>query len=336
MLIILSQKVDSESSYSDELFRSYHYPARYRNQIHKGDTFVYYQGNRYDKSQRYYFGIGTVGEILTTDGENYYAKLIDCQRFEKKVPIYLPDGGYIEQLGYETIRNSINPPWQSSVRPISQQAFDYILNVAGVQLQAKSDLSLDELKNRLMKAVKDFYVEKEDSAIIRIENIAASIARFLDITDDYSDGAEVKYHPSETAAEKLASLIEYCSNMKMSYSYKPILILALLNAGDTSGNLSIENAVKYFRKYYNMRKKQGLCVEIKKCIYQNEEVTDKQIAANLIANPVRVLSDTEYFFYNPDTAIFSMSPEIWDILDRKVKTQLVRICNQKLKTYYND
>ena len=205
MLIILSQKVDSESSYSDELFRSYHYPARYRNQIHKGDTFVYYQGNRYDKSQRYYFGIGTVGEILTTDGENYYAKLIDCQRFEKKVPIYLPDGGYIEQLGYETIRNSINPPWQSSVRPISQQAFDYILNVAGVQLQAKSDLSLDELKNRLMKAVKDFYVEKEDSAIIRIENIAASIARFLDITDDCSDGAEVKYHPSETAAKKLAS-----------------------------------------------------------------------------------------------------------------------------------
>ena len=158
----------------------------------------------------------------------------------------------------------------------------------------------------------------------------------FDITDDCSDGAEVKYHPSETAAKKLASLIEYCSNMKMSYSYKPILILALLNAGDTSGNLSIENAVKYFRKYYNMRKKQGLCVEIKKCIYQNEEVTDKQIAANLIANPVRVLSDTEYFFYNPDTAIFSMSPEIWDVLDRKVKTQLVRICNQKLKTYYND
>lgn len=91
-LLILSQKVDSASSYADELFRSYHYPAKYKNQLHKGDIFIYYQGNRYDKSQRYYFGMGTVNEILTADGENYYAKLVDCQRFEKKVPIYLPDG----------------------------------------------------------------------------------------------------------------------------------------------------------------------------------------------------------------------------------------------------
>ena len=111
MLVILSQKVDSESSYSDELFNSYHYPAKYRNLLHKGDVFIYYQGNRQDKSQRYYFGVGTVGEILTTDGENYYAKLLDCQQFGKKVPIYLPDGGYIEQLGYDSVRKSVNPPW---------------------------------------------------------------------------------------------------------------------------------------------------------------------------------------------------------------------------------
>lgn len=63
MLVILSQKVDSESSYTDELFNSYHYPARYKNQLHKGDIFIYYQGNRYDKSQRYYFGVGSVARF---------------------------------------------------------------------------------------------------------------------------------------------------------------------------------------------------------------------------------------------------------------------------------
>ena len=41
MLVILSQKVDSESSYADELFNSYHYPARYKNQLHEGDTVSY-------------------------------------------------------------------------------------------------------------------------------------------------------------------------------------------------------------------------------------------------------------------------------------------------------
>ncbi len=179
MLVILSQKVDSESSYEDELFKSYHYPSRYKNQLHKGDTFIYYQGNRYDKSQRYYFGVGTIGEILTTDGENYYAKLVDCRRFEKKVPIYLPDGGYIEQLGFETIRQRITPPWQCSIRPLSQDAYDYILNASGIEFSAESVhcSSIDELKDKLKLAIKDFFVEGDFSAIHRIKSIADAIGR---------------------------------------------------------------------------------------------------------------------------------------------------------------
>ena len=41
------------------------------------DSLLGFVRDRYDKSQRYYFGVGSVGEIQTTDGENYYAKLLD-------------------------------------------------------------------------------------------------------------------------------------------------------------------------------------------------------------------------------------------------------------------
>ena len=75
MLIILSQRIDTDSDYSDEVFETYHYPSRYKNQIHEGDTFVYYQGNRYVKEQRYYYGVGTIGQITTFDDENYYGYL---------------------------------------------------------------------------------------------------------------------------------------------------------------------------------------------------------------------------------------------------------------------
>ena len=219
MLVILSQKVDSESSYSDELFNSYHYPAKYRNLLHKGDVFIYYQGNRQDKSQRYYFGVGTVGEILTTDGENYYAKLLDCQQFGKKVPIYLPDGGYIEQLGYDSVRKSVNPPWQSSIRPLSQEAFDYILNAAGVQTApatTAADYSVDELKEQLKQSVRDFFVKKDKSAIHRIESISAAIGRAVSV-DDTNASVETFYQPVTSAQDRLADLLEYCRTMKMSY-----------------------------------------------------------------------------------------------------------------------
>lgn len=339
MLVILSQKVDSESTYADELFNTYHYPSKYRNQLHKGDVFIYYQGNRYDKSQRYYFGVGTVGEILTTDGENYYAKLLDCQQFEKNVPIYLPDGGYIEQLGYASVRNSINPPWQSSIRPLSQEAFDYILNAAGMQTApTTTDAgSLDELKEKLMNAVRDFFRENDVSAIYRIESISTAIGRAVSSNENLNTASvEYFYQPAISAQDRLNELLEYCRTMKMSYSYKPVLILALLHAADKNGVLRISKATQYFRAYYNDRRTKGFQAEKKKCIYQRVDITDKQIAENIISVPVKVLVESGFFFYNEEDEAFLMSPEIWNVLDRKYKALLTRICNQKLKDYFKD
>jgi len=176
MLIVLSQKVDSNSDYDDELFNIYHYPARYRNQIHEGDSFVYYQGNRYNKTQRYYFGIGIVGKTTCHDDENYYATLLHGRKFEKKIPIYLPDDGYIEQLGYESIRKSINPPWQSSIRPISETAYNYILEHAG----NLSDVdSIEDLKERLKDSIRAFYIGGDDSGILQIVELSKKIAKLL-------------------------------------------------------------------------------------------------------------------------------------------------------------
>lgn len=179
MIIILSQKIDTESAYTgDEVFKTYHYPGRYRNQIHTGDTFIYYQGNRYDKSQRYYFGTGRIGNIKVQDEDNYYAELQNVIRFEKNVPIYLPDGGYIEQLGYETVRKSINPPWQSSVRPLSEQAYHYILQHSG------SREMIDECNTKLKKAIQSYYISNDRSAVLEILEIARQLAALYDLTEN--------------------------------------------------------------------------------------------------------------------------------------------------------
>lgn len=171
MIIILSQKIDTDSVYTgDEVFKTYHYPARYRNQIHVGDTFVYYQGNRYDKSQRYYFGTGKIGKIRQEDEENYYAELFNVVRFEKKVPIYLPDGGYVEQLGYETVRKSINPPWQSSIRSLSKAAYEYMLSKSG------GKKIIESCNADLKKAIQSYYIEKDKNAVLQILRIANQLA----------------------------------------------------------------------------------------------------------------------------------------------------------------
>lgn len=142
--------------------------------------------------------------------------------------------------------------------------------------------------------------------------------------------------PTVSQVEKLSRLLDYCKTMRMSYSYKPILILALLHYGDRDGCISIENAAVYFREYYSNRKAQGLAIEKKQCIYLRDDVTDAQIIANLLSNPVKALIESGFFFYNEDSHVFSVSPDIWSTIDRSNKAAITRICRQKLKDYYKD
>jgi hypothetical protein len=65
-------------------------------------------------------------------------------------------------------------------------------------------------------------------------------------------------------------------------------------------------------------------------------VTDKQIIANLIANPVKALIESGYFFYNEDLQVFYILPEIWSAIDISHKATLTKICQQKLKDYFAD
>jgi len=340
MLVVLSQRIDFDSEYSDELFKIYHYPSRYRNMLREGDSFVYYQGNRYDKTQRYYYGVGTVAQISTTDGINYDAILHLCKRFGQKVPIYLPDGGYIEQLNYQEVRKSLHPPWQSSIRPISEQAYDYILDNAGEMAEVSSDSSLEEMKARLKKSVRNFFLEKDDVAVLEIGKAAAAISVALNLHDcPQADNETVELSASSSTVQvegdAMRAFIAYCMNMKMSYSYKPVLVMAMLELHDEEWNLSITQAADYFRTFYRQRREAGLVAETKKCIYQNPSVTSDQIVANLLANPVKALVASGFFGYDAVTNRLALWPDLkMKISERDIEDILI-ICKKRLKQYYS-
>ena len=82
----------------------------------------------------------------------------------------MPDEGYIEQLGYETVRKSINPPWQSSIRPLSEEAYCYIMDRAGLGDEAS------EGNKKLKKAIQDYFINKDTAALSEIERLAKHLS----------------------------------------------------------------------------------------------------------------------------------------------------------------
>ena len=296
MYIILSQRIDFESEYSDDLFHLYHYPAKYKNQIHEGDIFVYYQGDRLVREHRYYFGTGKIGHICTDDGDNYYAAILEAARFSHNVPIYLSDTTYYESIGYLSIRNSAQPPWQSSVRPLSNEAYNAIIKQAGPMLPIKSEEtgSLDPLELELKKAVKDYYLHSNNEAILDIQALATNIATVHGLKPIIPD--------KEALPDIRLDL--HCLKMPMSYSYKAVLLLGMLELCKETESVPIEKMALYFQRFYSARKSTGKRAE-RSGIYLRNDVSLQQIIENIESNPLKALCGVGVLEYSQGYIRFS-------------------------------
>ena len=285
-----------------------------------------------------YGGIGKVKEILSWNNHKFHVKVQDYRYFENNVSLFLPDGRCVEQLGTsETI--DLQPASQSNhIRPISQEVLDYIINIGGLQNLPEKELAedVDFLESELRDAVRSYFVDKDNSALYLIEHYASSIGRAKSIAETNADSSfRNLYHASKPLSERLSELMNHLHCMKMSYSYKPVLILALLHAGK-NGKITIEKAADYVLAYYQDRKARGLAAEKKKCIYLRDEITKQQVIANLLSNPVKALCESGYFFYNENEQVFSLSPELWGALEKGSKAMITRICRQRLSAYYSE
>ena len=98
------------------------------------------------------------------------------------VPIYYPGNEkYIEQLGMTSERNS--PPWQSSIRPLSDEAYHYIISCSGIENEDEEN-SYDEIKELLKDSVRKLYRDNNDDAVLEIIEYAEKLKRAIDDRDN--------------------------------------------------------------------------------------------------------------------------------------------------------
>lgn len=130
--------------------------------------------------------------------------------------------------------------------------------------------------------------------------------------------------------------IEFVRKMDMSYSYKPILLKAMLECSDRNGKAEIKDIVDYFIDFYEDRRSKGLEPEKKKSIY-NEEIIDKKAAKkNIFGNPFKRFEDMNFMRKCKDIEFIEFHPSIWRKLSRDERVMMSRVCDEKLKNYYNE
>lgn len=128
--------------------------------------------------------------------------------------------------------------------------------------------------------------------------------------------------------------MEMVEQMDMSYSYKPVLIKAVLELADVKGRVSISDLAAYFRKYYDARKADGLLVEKKNSIYAKGGYTDKEAERNILSNPFKRFEDMNMMRHTKTLGVIEVDSSVWKHLSDEEKMRIYEICDAKLESYY--
>ena len=129
-------------------------------------------------------------------------------------------------------------------------------------------------------------------------------------------------------------LMEMVEEMDMSYSYKPVLLKAILQNADKQGRVKIDDLVAYFKAFYEDRRARGEVVEKQNSIFAKGNYTDKEAARNILSNPFKRFEDMNMMRHTKTIGIIEVEPTVWKRLTEEDKKHILKVCDLKLEQYY--
>jgi hypothetical protein len=137
--------------------------------------------------------------------------------------------------------------------------------------------------------------------------------------------------PQVTAETIKGLFIEFVREMEMSASYKPVMLLAILEVLDTDGRAEMAAVIRGFRQFYQRRSEQGLPVE-KPTMRMNrvDELSDADIGRVIVQMPFEKFERRRYLKYDRDLAFIRFEPRLWKQLTTTDLEELKTICLREI------
>ena len=251
-------------------------------------------------------------------------------------------------------------PGRLAVAPSERKAGEEELYSKGEKPEALIDWPVDATDYELV----DIFNWQEEAAgmisqmefVRRVDVQTETIERYVregklvpDLVVPMSEHRTFKYFKEETLQKYAQSFgwtliddsnrkemfLEMIRQMDMSYSYKPVLIKAILLYADEKGRIKLENIVSYFRSYYENRRSMGLVAEKKNSIFAKGGYTDKEAERNILANPFKRFEDMQMLRHTKTLGIVQVDEAVWKKLSKEEKAEIEKICDEKLEQYYS-
>ena len=96
------------------------------------------------------------------------------------------------------------------------------------------------------------------------------------------------------------------------------------------------DGVNFFIYFYEDRRKKGVIVEKRKCIYLRTDYTRNEVMRNIFSNPFKRFEDMGFMKRSRDIEYVEFNKNIWNKLTNEKVKLIINYCEKALKKYYNE
>jgi superfamily II DNA or RNA helicase len=153
---------------------------------------------------------------------------------------------------------------------------------------------------------------------------------------DSEDAIRQQCQIEAVTAQNIRELFfRFCDEMDMTASYKPVLLLCLLDTVNERGRVSIAALTQAFRNFYERRQAAGLRVEKANmrmaCVTDLDSTDIQQI---ILKMPFRKFSQRGYLDYGRDVSQIRFDPMLWRRLSGEDRERLREIAQTNIDRYF--
>ncbi len=123
-------------------------------------------------------------------------------------------------------------------------------------------------------------------------------------------------------------------NMRLQYSYIAVFLKAFFSRCNALGKAKLSDMIDYAGNYYRNRIELGAVSEQNDSVLSKIGFEAKDLRKIAIFNPLKRSFVSNYFEYDKAEDLICINETLWDLLSNFDKTEVLRICDEKLLEYF--
>ena len=184
-----------------------------------------------------------------------------------------------------------------------------------------------------LKDIQEQYHVNPNEVIEAVYAGKLRIARIVPLFEE-NDICQYISENLDTSSVLFEAFLREVHDMRLNYSYKPILLLAILATANENGQAQMDHIISYYLDYYAHKVELGEIPEKRNSSFVKHPNDREQARKTIIKYPLSIFVNRGFLEFDKDKDIVTFKDSIWRKISQQYKQEIISCCKEALRNYY--